>query len=239
MKFIRTLLIGLVRLFFLVYFYIFGKPKLNKIIDQTIKLYSGGGFVELFAMIRSWDSPFEKINKVTPSNGLIVDLGCGDGILTNYLAIAKTKRRLQGIELNTKRIKEADKGLKNTKFTKGNILTEKIPMADAVILAHVLHHLPSFDSQIKLLKNIRKSLNNGGKLVIVEIDKAPFVKFVFTWLTDVITVPILFDGKLFDTQIHYRPVDKWRNLLESLNFKVKTIEAHTGTPFSSVILVCE
>lgn len=236
---IKSALIFFVRLFFKLYFGAVGKPKINKNLKKVLSLYKKRGFLADFSLIRIWDAPFEKLEKISPRKGDVLDLGCGDGILSNYLAVSSAERSVTGIELNKNRIKEADRGLKNAKFVQGNILEKEFPKSDAVFLTHVLHHLASYEDQEKLLVKCGNDLKKNGKLIVTEIIERPFLKFLFSALTDIIIVPILFDGKIIDAKIHYRTLSSWKKLFIKLGFKFKYEIIHKGMPFSHVIFVLE
>lgn len=236
---IKVMLTFLVRVFFKIYFGVFGKPKINANFQKVLKLYRSRGFIGDFSLIRIWDAPFEELEKVVPREGVVVDLGCGDGILANYLAVSSGKREVLGIELNKSRVREADRGLKNARFIQGDILKEDFPKSDAILLTHVFHHLTSYKDQENLLEKCKENLNKGGKLIITEIIEKPILKFLFSALTDIITVPILFEGKLVDTKIHYRTLTGWKKFLGNGEFKYKYEVTHKGMPFSHVIFVAE
>lgn len=238
MKYLKTLLWFFVEQFFGIYFRIFGKPILDATMKKTLRLYEESKFFELFSLIRAWDAPFKQINSLLPKSGMILDIGCGDGTQTNYLALSSSKRTLLGIELNKDRVSEAYKGLKNTTFKQGNALTARLPKADAIVITHVLHHLPTRDDQITLLRKLKKSLKPRGVLVIVEIIEKPFLKYLFTWLTDAFTVPILFEKKLYDFNFHYRTDSEWKDVLEELGFSYTRKVVHKGMPFSHCIYTC-
>ncbi|MBX4205651.1 class I SAM-dependent methyltransferase [Candidatus Microgenomates bacterium] len=236
MKIIKRFLEVLVGLFFTVYFLFNKKNKIPKTLEETINLYKGEGFGELFSQIRAWDAPYEPIDKLIAKNAKVLDLGSGDGLLGNYLALSSSKRKVSGIELNKDRAKSAYRKIKNTHFRQGNILKVDIGRQDVVILAHVLHHLPSKLDQEKLLSKISNALSKNKELIILEIDYKPFFKYIFSWLTDAITVPILFEGKIFTNQFFYRKRDDWKKLLTSLGFVVKIKPIHNGMPFSHVLI---
>lgn len=234
-KFIKWML----TIFFGILFQFNNNSKNSPNLNKLIKLYQTGGFSETFSKIRIWDAPIEMIEKIVPKKGIILDLGCGDGLLANYLAIARSKNLIIGIENNLIRITEARRGLKNTKFLKGDILKNKFPSADVILLVHVLHHLPSYETQINLLEKCKHKLKNGGELIIVEINNRPILKFILTWLIDVIVFPIIFEKKIFNFNIFYRSEKEWQICLKNSGFNVKTITAHHNKPFSHFIFYCK
>lgn len=239
MKLIKQFLIKLVEYFFKIYFSIVGEPKISSDLRKTINLYNGQGFSSLFKLIRVWDAPYEEIEKMVPQSGEIIDLGSGDGLMANYLGLSSKDREVFGIELNKSRLVESNKGVKNVKFKVGDILKEKIYKVDAILLIHVFHHLPSHESQVKILEACKKNLNKNGKLIVAEIIDKPVVKYLFTYITDMLILPIVFNNKLFDSQIFYRNDSDWKNLFKKKGFKVKTTYPHKDRPFSHVLYECQ
>lgn len=209
----------------------------DKIIKKIISLYQKNEFTAIFAKLRFWDAPFREIEKVIPREAKILDLGCGDGIFANYLAITGPKRKITGIEINRDRLKEANKRLKNTRFLTGDVLKTNIPKVDVITMIHLLHHLPSKKSQEELIGKVYQKLEPGGKLIIAEVAEKPFPKFVLSWIVDVFIVPILFQGKLFSGQIFYRKNCQWNKLLLNYGFKVKFISLHKNKPFSHSLFI--
>src|SRR5438552_3620639 len=94
-------------------------------ITETIDLYSTFRWKSFFSKIRFWDAPYVEVEKLIPKKGKIVDLGCGEGIFTNFLALSSSKRNIIGIELDKKRIEEANRGLKNASFKFGDATSIK------------------------------------------------------------------------------------------------------------------
>lgn len=237
MKLLRELTVVSLRLFFGVYFFIFGKPKISKNLKKTLNEYKDGVFGEFFSFIRVWDAPFEEINKLVPQSGVITDLGCGEGILTNYLAISSRRRKLTGFEIDRKRIKMANKNIFNVSFKFRDATKVNIQKSDAITLSHVLHHLKSFEHQVILLKNCYQALKNGGKLIIVEVNPKLSFKYFITWITDHFLVPVLFEKRLY-SPIYFRKKTDWEILLKKLGFEVESKSVEKGKPFSHIIFLC-
>lgn len=238
-KLVSFILKFLVSIFFKLLFFVQGRTDTTPALKRAVGFYSNDSFGKLFTQIRIWDAPLTYIEKLVPKAGLILDLGCGDGFLANFLAIAGPNRKIIGIEINANRIASADHDLKNVKFTAGDVTKQKFPMADAIVLIDVLHHLSSFASQEKLLAYCSSRINKGGKLIISEIVKKPFLKYAFTYLTDAMIFPILFEKKFFTTDFFYRDTWEWKSLLIKYGFKVIIKEAHLGKPFSHKIFICQ
>lgn len=203
----------------------------------TKNLYSGLGKPSVFSYIRFWDAPYKKLEKLVPRKGKIVDLGCGEGIFANYLALASTTRQIFGVDKDKKRVRYADRGLPNTKFVNGDITKRTVPPADCILLVHVLHHLSSYADQEKMVDKCKKKLKRRGKLIIVEIDPRPTFKYLVTWFTDHFLVPWVFEKRLY-SPIFFRTRKDWIGLLKRKGFSCKAIRAEKGKPFTHIIFEC-
>lgn len=206
---------------------------------KTLGLYKGEGFVGTFARIRFWDAPFIELERLIPKKGVVVDLGCGDGVFSNFLAVTGKSRRILGIELNHRRVKDGDRGLTNIKFVQGDVLKEEIPQADAIVMTHLLHHLPTRDDQERLIFKCYQSLKKNGVLVIAEVGEKPISKLIISYLTDAFLVPIVFERKLADFNFHYRRAGSWVRILKEMGFDVKVKWISIDKPFSHVIFLAK
>lgn len=203
----------------------------NDNVKELISLYQNNKFLK----IRFWDAPYLEVESFIPQKGFIIDLGCGDGFFANYLAIASKNRNVYGIELNKARIKEADKGLKNTKFLNGDITKKEMPNADVIILFHVLHHLNSYNQQKKLLKECSGKIKKGGKLLIVEVEPKISYKYLLAWLVDHFLVPWIFE-KRFYSPIYFRSSKEWIDIVDSMGFKSRVFNLEQGKPFPHILI---
>ncbi len=207
---------------------------------EIVRLYNKGEYAGLSSKIRFWDAPLQELEKRVPKKGTILDLGCGEGVFTNYLGLCSKSRKVIGIEFNKHRVKVADHGVKNVKFLYADVLKKTFPKSDCVVMSHMLHHLPSREDQIRLIKNCYKSLGKRGVLVVAEVDKNWFNwKYLLGWVTDVVIVPILFEKQIYDTNIHHRSKNVWKKVLEEEGFKLQKIDSILGGPFPDIIMVAQ
>lgn len=209
----------------------------NKFVDKTIEIYSDLGWKSFFAKIRMWDAPYIEVEKLVPKKGNILDLGCGEGLFSNFLALSSPKRKIFGIDVDKTRVTQAQRGLKNTRFVHGDVSKKDLPKADIIIMFHLLHHLESFDDQIKVIKEVGRKIKKKSKLIIVEVEPKISLKFLSAWFTDYFLVPWLFEKKIY-SPVFFRSSKEWANLLEESGFSCKIKEAEQNYPFSHVILEC-
>jgi len=205
--------------------------------QQAINLYQTNLWEKFLSNFKFWEEPYEVVNKMLTKSGTITELGCGEGLMTNYLALSSPKRQIIGYEIVPERLKIAKKNIKNTLYEVGDIVEIPFPKSDALILFHVLHHLPSKSAQEKVLIKAKKALKKNGKLVIVDVHVRPTIKYYAAWIADHFLVPWVFE-KRFYTRAYFRTEQEWLTLLKKIGYKVKTSEETTGRPFPNIIFEC-
>ena len=205
----------------------------HKLPDYLRNIYSNLTYRELAYINIRWRlCPYEKIEALIPQEGLIIDIGCGYGLLSNLIALKSYKRNVIGIDSSETRIMTAQKTVnkrKNIEFIKQDITAFGFPSCDAVVMSDVLHHLPP-DIQDNLIKNIYENLKNNGILIIQDVDTTPYWKFYFTYMSDFLQHT---REKLF-----YQSAKKVEEKIKKAGFQVEIIEAHKGYPVADVIFVC-
>lgn len=200
---------------------------------KLFKLYhKSGNLFALWVTLRVLILPFYKINHLISSKALVVDIGCGNGGLANYLSIACPKRKIFGIDYSTKRILQAKRTInnrKNIKFINANVLDAHVPKADYYLISDVLHHI-SYANQIKLLKKIVNKMNANSTLIIKEVDVSNTLPFLFGHLWEKLFYPW--------EKISVRSKIGWKRVLGQLklNFNIETGAFYF--PDSTLIFVC-
>ncbi len=208
-----------------------------KAIEKTISLYQEFGWKNKFSKIRFWDAPYIEVEKIVPVKGNITELGCGEGIFSNFMALSSPQRKITGIEIDRQRVSEANRGLTNTTFKYGDATMVKIQASDAVVMFHLLHHLKSKKDQEKVIKKAVHALKKNGKLIIVEVDIKPNIKYAISWFTDHFLVPWIFEQRLY-SEIYFRKKNEWLKLLKGLGLKVITTSPDRGKPFTHIVFEC-
>ena len=117
--------------------------------------------------------PGELLLRLLDGAGLVLDFGCGEGLLTNLLARALPRTRFIGVDLNAKKILAANdcRTTPRVEFQAGDLFDHKIGGADAVIFNDVLHHLPP-ERQLLALQHAADCLNENGIIILKEVDPA-------------------------------------------------------------------
>lgn len=140
----------------------------------------------------------------------ILDLGCGDGKLEEYLSLYFKDSFIEGIDVSTESIKIAEsKKILNSNFKSYDGIN--IPYCDdtfdLVIIAQVLHHV-DIPNHLPLLKEINRVLKLNGKIYIFEHNPLnPFTKYI------VKTCP-------FDKGVSLLSYNYLKKLLGTCNFNI-------------------
>lgn len=199
---------------------------------QCKKLYEGNPWVNFFTAIRFWTGSFNQLEQYIPRKGKILDLGCGYGILANFLALSSLNREVIGVDTDAKKITNAKKGISNTSFMVADATKMRVKDFDAIILHDVLHHLKSYTDQEKLIKDCKSMLKKEGILFIVEVDSKPFWKLLLGRLTDF----VMYSG----SPVYYRYKIEMIKLLEKY-FEKKNLITDTfrNNPFPQILYICK
>ncbi len=134
-----------------------------------------GIYVEQFVKWKMKLDPFFlKLDAVVPRQGLVLDLGCGYGLATHWLAAFTGARTFWGVDYDEEKIRVAQRtAAEHTriKFTQGDLLECELPAGDAVLLLDVLHYWTA-DKQQLILNKVRQALRPGGRLIIRDGSRA-------------------------------------------------------------------
>ena len=206
---------------------------LSKIPPELFDFYSCQGLkTALYARLRWRMCPFKEIERHAPKEGTIIDIGCGYGLLANFLALRSSKRDITGIDLSVGRISIAQKTTNNRKkiqFKLMDALDLQLGKYDTVIMSDFLHHLDC-EAQEELLTRCYQKLPPRGLLIIEEVDSRPLWKFWFAIMSD----KILNVGE----RQFFRNYREFRKLLQGIGFHVKTKKAHKDIPLSDILFIC-
>ena len=145
-----------------------------------------------------------------PLDGVILDLGCGEGILANLVAEIRPGCTIVGIDRNGARVDIAKKNASsNASFVEGDIfeLSDDYRDVAAVILNDVVHHQDYGRHQILIADALRRILP-GGLLILKEVDQLDRADVGMT---------SFFDSRLYPNDpLCFRAKNEWEDLLSRL-----------------------
>jgi uncharacterized protein (DUF2062 family) len=187
-----------------------------------------------------------------PSTGVLVDVGCGPGLLLALLAQAvddahdghwppagwpspPTALRLYGIELRARAAELARYALGDgAEIHTADAREAPLPEAiDLVTIFDVLHMLDRA-AQAPLIARIAAAMRPGAILLVREADAAAGWRFRLVRLGNRITA--LIRGR-WRPRFAFRTAAEWQAELAGLGFDVSVAPMGEGTPFANVLLV--
>lgn len=199
---------------------------------KTFEYYRHSKRGVLYMPLRWLIVPFGEIEMHFPKVGKIIELGCGEGVISTYLALGSKKRTVIGIDTDKNKIDLANastKQLRNISFEQSDAL-EGIRQSDGILLSDFLHHLPR-QRQDMLLGEIYKSIKSGGVLIIKEIDLNDFVRSKVSRIFDYIFYP--------KDKITFLKADSLSKKLTKLGFKVTVKKEKKLFPGSTTLFICK
>ncbi|PIQ78186.1 hypothetical protein COV82_01670 [Candidatus Peregrinibacteria bacterium CG11_big_fil_rev_8_21_14_0_20_46_8] len=115
---------------------------------------------------RNLYSQLEIVVQLIPKSAKsLLDAGCGNGRLLNYL---NPQIEYLGIDNSRELLKHAKKRYPQGHFEYGDILAlHAIPQKfDVITCIAVFHHIPNKELQLQALQEMRERLNSNGRLII-------------------------------------------------------------------------
>ena len=105
------------------------------------------------------------IISTTSKGGYVLDVGCGNGIIS--MSLGRLGYQVRGIDVSEKTIATAQQNntLKNVTFEAIDAANLELPISayDSIVCSEVLEHL---DQPSALLKELYQALKNNGKLLV-------------------------------------------------------------------------
>ena len=180
----------------------------------------------------------------------ILDLGCGQGLLTAWLHAALVNYRngewpqnwppppapgsMRGIELMDRDVKRAHEALGSAcQISQGDIRSAEFGTSDAVVILDVLHYMTEAE-QVQVLKRVRAALPVPGLLLLRVGDADGGLRFRYSQWVD--RLVMLFRGHA-RVKTHFRSVAQWNALLRECGFDVEAKPMSEGTQFANVLLI--
>lgn len=136
------------------------------------------------ARLRWWWCPFPAIEAEVPTEGDVLEIGCGHGLLSCYLAAAAPARRVTGVDIDDDKIVEARAAAGRLAGPgTGSLRFEAVEAGylpegrfDAIVVVDVLYLL-SAPAQRRLLAAAAGALGARGVLVVKESATTPRWKY--------------------------------------------------------------
>jgi 2-polyprenyl-3-methyl-5-hydroxy-6-metoxy-1,4-benzoquinol methylase len=146
-------------------------------------------------MVVRWLScPFARLEKLVPRSGRILDLGCGHGLFSSYLAVCSKERTVVGVDIDDAKLAIAKRAAEplgaRLGFRNDIAATLAEERFTAVVLVDVLY-LMTAQVQRDLLRRAAAAIEPGGSLLVKEMAARPKWKFEWNRLQEAAAVKLL------------------------------------------------
>lgn len=152
----------------------------------------------LHTVVRWWSAPFADLELEVPLAGPVLEVGCGHGLFSNYLAVAGRARRVVGIDIDVEKIEVARAATAHLRPGEADVRFEvsdgTVPPIEggwrSIVIADVLYLLGA-EGRERLLEECVDALAPGGLLVVKEIDRAPAWKARLATVQELLATRVL------------------------------------------------
>ncbi len=174
--------------------------------------------------------PVKEIAGMIPPEGKILDLGCGFGIFSYFLAQKYPKLEVVGIDPSGERIKAANDVFlrpENLRFFRGEIKDLAEKDFDATLLIDV-EYLLSREELIEMLKQCYEKIRPGGVLIIKTMNRRRHFRHLLAISTPILISKILsiFRFKIFGFRKgkpHYYHPGAFKKMLKEAGWQLMEV----------------
>ena len=131
-------------------------------------------FGESFSATRQRLQPgVKKILETIPNDVSVLDLGCGNGNFLRELSVRGHKAALLGVDFSLPLLRDAESApgveFREVDLTKLLAVSDQLLVEggwDVITMFATLHHIPSTEIRLDILKTVRKLLKKDGKFIL-------------------------------------------------------------------------
>jgi cyclopropane fatty-acyl-phospholipid synthase-like methyltransferase len=179
----------------------------------------------LYLGLRRVVLPLDAVERHVPRSGVILDAGCGYGLLSILMATRSAERDVIGVDLDAHRIsvaRAASRGISRVRFEVGDLAESEVPGVTAIVLIDALQY---FDAAMQrdILIRMRRMLNSDGVLVCRTPVRESGPRFWWSWLHERVTVGLSFTATR-DRSVHVLTLSQFISQMQSAGFEIERIE---------------
>lgn len=209
---------------------------------RALELFAGAPLGDRFHVrVRWWTAPFVPIERAVPRAGRILEVGCGHGLLTAYLALSAPGREVCGVDIDEHKIELASAAAASLRPGEADLCFRHVDPGDlpdgewdAIVVADVLYLLERRGKRA-LLAELASRLTPGGRLIVKETDTAPAWKDRLTRFQERLSTGVL--GITEGATLDFEPAGALAHELRLLGLEPSVERIDGGYPHPHVLIV--
>ncbi|MCC7374797.1 MAG: MMPL family transporter [Verrucomicrobiales bacterium] len=184
------------------------------------------------------DPMFRVMDGLLPDGGRILDLGCGYGVVAQWLTLDHPNRTVIGMDLDASKVEVARASAKanpRLAFEECDLLGRpKFPESDAVLLFDVLHYFTRA-SKLEVLRAVRRCVAPGGRVLVRDACRSGSRAH---WVTALLEKFAVLTGQHRTRQgLHFESEHGYRELFREAGFGAVQVEADSGLGSNRLFIV--
>lgn len=206
---------------------------------QVRAAYATAGRGDRFHVaVRLRSCPFPRIEAHVPRAGRVLDLGCGHGVFSLFLASSSPQRAVVGVDVDVDKLVTARAAADRSGLpvTFAEAVDGAVPDGpwDAVTVVDVLYLL-GVDAALDLVGQAAAVLAPGGVLVIKEVDVQPRWKYRLTRWQEIVSTRVtrITQGEAVD----FVPPDQITDAMTAAGLSVERHPLDRGAVHPHLLLV--
>jgi predicted glycoside hydrolase/deacetylase ChbG (UPF0249 family)/glycosyltransferase involved in cell wall biosynthesis/ubiquinone/menaquinone biosynthesis C-methylase UbiE len=193
----------------------------------------------LFLFLRWRLTPYAEMASHLPPAGKILDLGCGHGLLALTISANRPHCSVIGVDHDESRVADLERNsgsFRNVSFRLGDVRTsaKEDRSCSGISIIDTLHYFSATDQE-SILRDSYAALEEGGVLIMREVDRTGGVRSIWNQTYERLATRIRFT-KTESGVGDYRAPREWAELLRSIGFTV-TWSRCSSFLFSDVLFV--
>jgi len=185
--------------------------------------------------------PVALIDAEVPRGGRVLEVGCGHGLITAYLALSSRDREVTGVDIDARKIAVASHAQSHVDPQAAHLefhlaTSGDVPEGpwDAIVIVDVLYLLDR-TAEFALLDACVERLAPGGVLVVKETDVAPRWKHWVAGAQEVVATKIL--RITAGSSLSFTPIAQIAEHLRTLDLDVTTRRVDKGYLYPHALVV--
>jgi cyclopropane fatty-acyl-phospholipid synthase-like methyltransferase len=209
---------------------------------RVLGLYDGAPLGDrLHVRLRWWSAPLPAVERHVPRAGRVLEVGCGHGLLSAYLARSSPAREVLGVDIDGRKLAVARTAAARLGPREAEVRFEKVSPDEvrpgpweAVVFADVLYLL-SPARRARLLGAYARALVPGGAMVVKEVDDRPRWKAALVGVQERLATGVL--GITAGDELSFPSLAELAATMTLAGLEVTSRRIDRGYPWPHVLVV--